>query len=138
MGSLGLHDHHQGAPPTERKMSGAGAAPPHLGEVSVQPVQRGRLDAMLAGGDHHEVAGGAQALQSLVRAWNCLDARRKVAAAEELVHTLVALVRGTAPDLRSTRGKRPPPIETTCTGRRGQIEPQAHALPQRPGAGCRY
>jgi hypothetical protein len=54
---------------------------------------------MLAGGDHHEVAGGAQALQSLVRAWNCLDARRKVAAAEELVHTLVALVRGTAPDL---------------------------------------
>ena len=41
--------------------------PEDVGEVLLHPGQRGLPDAVLARGDHHEVAAAAQALQAVVR-----------------------------------------------------------------------
>lgn len=45
----------------------------HLREVALDPLQRGLLDAVLARGDHHEVAAAPQARQAVVRA--CMGGR---------------------------------------------------------------
>ena len=78
--------------------------PAHLWEVSLQPLHSGLLDGVLAGGDHHEVAGAAQAPQRARRPRDDFNPSSKVAGLEELVDQVVAVLLRALPHLAAGWG----------------------------------